>query len=314
MDKRVIRKVMPWLLLAVTGLTVLVRAWLLPLMRDSDTGLFASGSGIVIALSVAAVLFAVLTYFSREALLRVSVRGSGWLAVAALVAGGMLLVDGLMDMWIYAGSNIIPQPEPATLTFGTRATAVLQILSCAVSGGAMVHLGLKLVSQGQFRPGLAGWSMLAPVVWTWLRLARYEMSYVSAVRLSQGFFDVMMFGAELLFLFYFCRYMAGVGKPAASMLRFFACLAALFALSAPLVRLVLYFLGDGEAYRASTLPCLSDAAVGLLALTTVFVSASDAPLQSEAEEESPSEGEVLSSEEEEPAMPDDASLELDSEA
>ena len=69
----------------------------------------------------------------------------------------------------------------------------------------------------------------------------------SMVRLSDGFFTLGTYIFELLFLFYFARYMAGVGKVGAGMLLLFSCGATLFAISTPVTKMLMYLLQDVEA-------------------------------------------------------------------
>ena len=75
-----------------------------------------------------------------------------------------------------------------------------------------------------------------------------------------------MFILEMLFLFKLARYVTGVGKVQAGMLLFYSMGTALFALSAPIVRVCMYLLQDSEAYLASRQAGAADFAVGLLAL------------------------------------------------
>ena len=101
----------------------------------------------------------------------------------------------------------------------------------------------------------------------WLVLANYEMSYASMVRFSDGFFTLMTYIMEMLFLFRFAGYVAGVGRNGVGSVLFFSAGATVFALSAPLVRLMLYLQQDLEAASAAGAIGLTDLAVGVLALT-----------------------------------------------
>ena len=87
------------------------------------------------------------------------------------------------------------------------------------------------------------------------------------VRLSDGFFTLAMYIMEMLFLFFFARYIAGVGKVGYGTLLFFSAGATLFVLSAALVRVLMYLLQDGEAFAAAGAAGIPDLMVGLLALT-----------------------------------------------
>ena len=269
-QKKTIRMSMAWLSAGATVVTVLLRAWLLPGLRDWDTGLFASGWLAIIWLLLVLVALAILGFLGRGERVEITSPMAFPLSVSALLSGGLLLVCHLWDGWLWLSASQMPIPQAADTSAVASVSAVLQLLFGALGAAALIRLGLVLLAEGRTRRGIAGWSMLLPVAWMWFRLARYEMSYVSAVRLSQSFFDVGMFVLELLFLFQLARFTAGVGKSNVGLLSFFSGSTAVFALSAPLVRLGMYLLGDGPDYQAIQLAGLPDIAVGVLALAVAF--------------------------------------------
>lgn len=270
MTNRSMLKGMAWLSVGLTVVTVLLRVWLLPTLRDSDTGLFASGEATIALLLLGLVALAVLGYLGRGPRAEICPPGGLWVAVSLLVSGGLLLVSSLWDGWVWLALGETPAPAATTDSVLGIVALVLQLVCGLLGALSLVRLGLVLLSEGRTRRGIAGWSMLLPVLWMWFRLARYEMSYVSAVRLSQSFYDVLMFVLELLFLFRLARYTAGAGKVGSGSLQFLSCATAVFALSGPLVRLGMYLLGDTEAFLASRLAGLPDVAVGLVALAVAF--------------------------------------------
>jgi len=97
-------------------------------------------------------------------------------------------------------------------------------------------------------------------------LVNYEMSYNSLARLEDGFFGFGMLVVELLFLFKFARYIAGVGIVRSGFMVFYAASTALFSLSAALVSVYFYLVNDGMSVTAHSLTCPADFAVGALAL------------------------------------------------
>ena len=131
---------------------------------------------------------------------------------------------------------------------------------------ALVRWGLQTVAEGGTRRGMSAFGALAPVMWVWFRLAWYEMSYASTVGWSEKFYDFLMVIFELLFLFKLARFVSGVGKTTTGGMLFWAMAAAMFALSGPLTRVLLYFTGGAEAYLASELAGVADFGIGVLAL------------------------------------------------
>ncbi len=253
------------------GLAVVMRVWLAPAQRDIDTGLFTSNTTVIWLLLAAVAGLAALAFLMRGCPRQeITQRSVLLLSVALLAVGAVMTLFGGVEMLARLGIvefyTVRKTADPVT----TLSTAMqwLQTVFCLLGGVALVRYGLVLASEGATRRGSALWSLLAPVLWLWFTLANYEMSYASMVRLSDGFFTLMMYIFEMVFLFAFARYMSGVGKMSVGMLLFCSGGATLFALSAPLVRIFMYLLQDVEAFAANGAPGPLDLAVGVLALVT----------------------------------------------
>lgn len=255
---------MMWLGVLATVATVLLRVWLTPAERDWDTGLFSANHLVIgVMLTALAVLF-VLSCLVRRDRQEIAGRASMPTAVVLLGAGAVLVVTGVVGL---IGLMQKGAPSTAQASVLVKVLGLLETLFAVLGGVALVRMGLTLVSEGATRRGMAQWDALAPVLWMWFRLAAYEASYASTVRVSNSFFYFVMFILEMLFLFKLARYVTGVGKVRAGMLLFYSMGTALFALSAPVVRVCMYLLQDSEAYLASRQAGAADFAVGLLALT-----------------------------------------------
>lgn len=252
------------------AVSVLLRVCLMPTLRDTETGLFSSGTVVVAVMLLSLVALAALSFTQPKQRVELLRPVAPRVGVVALLSGVVLALYGVWDIWRWLATDRMPAPQTVVTGHIGMAALVLQLVFAVLGGAALVRWGLLLVAEGATRRGMAGWSMLAPVLWMWFRLARYEMSYVSTVRLSESFFDFGMFILELLFLFKLARFTAGVGKTWVGSLQFFAAATALFALSAPLTRLIMYLLGDSEAFLASELAGAGDMAVGLLAAAVSF--------------------------------------------
>lgn len=247
-------------------LAVVLRVWISPAQRDVDTGLFASNTPVVLLmLLVLGGLCAILFVCRGGDRQEIKGKSSLVLSVVLLAVGAAMVFTGGADLIrSFRGLKAAFSPDVS------RLTVMLQWgeqIFCLLGGAALVHLGLKLASEGSTRRGMVQWSLLAPVLWVWLMLANYEMSYNSMVRFSDGFFTLMTYIMEMLFLLYFARYIAGVGKVGSGTLLLFANGAALFAISTPAVQLIMYLLRDSEEYAAAGQTGVLDMAIGLLALT-----------------------------------------------
>ena len=251
--------------------TVLMRVWLSPSQLDMDTGLFASNLP-VIGLMLLVLLVLGCGVFVTRGGFRQEITGKPLLvlSIVLLAVGGVIAVFGVAEILARLGILTLSTVTVASAGVAGNASVLLQWLQsvfCLLGGVALVSLGLSLASEGVTRRGVSQWGMLAPVLWIWFLLANYEMSYASMVRLTDGFFTLATYIMEMLFLFFFARYIAGVGHVGFATLLFFSAGATLFALSAPLVRLVLYLLQDVEALGAAGAAGPLDLAIGLLALT-----------------------------------------------
>lgn len=291
--RRSLLKIMAWIGLAAAVLTVILRVWLMPAWLDTDTGVFTAGGAVIGILVTVLAVLGVMGFTQRQYRWEIGTPGAMPLAMTMLGVGVMLILSGVWDVWLWLGDRITPPPQMTVYSGLGLSMLWLQLIFGVLAGVALLRLGLVLASEGITRRGMAGWSMLAPVLWMWFRMARYEMSYASTVRLSQSFFDFAMFIVEMFFLMKLARYVAGIGKVGAGTLQFFAAAAAILSLSAPLTRWGMYMLADSEAYQASAMAGVPDLAIGLLGLAVAFALAvggrdvpTPPPVQSEQEEES----------------------------
>lgn len=265
--------VWPWspLVIAAIGtggaaVLLVLRVALMPLLRDVDTGRFATNLPAIIF--AAAVLVALAVLALRAPRGRVDVPASCALptAFAAILAGGMLGAVALYDTFRYLFGKILP--PPGQMQMNTLAQLMLfGLLAFGILGAvALVRWGLQVASESGTRRGMSAFGALAPVMWLWFRLAWYEMSYASTIGWSEKFYDFLMVIFELLFLFKLARFVSGIGKASTGEMLFYAMATALFALSGTLTRVCLYFTGGAEAYLASELAGLADFGIGVLAL------------------------------------------------
>ena len=274
-------------------LVVALRVWIIPAQRDMDTGLFTSNLLVIgLTLALLAALGAVV-YLMRDTSRREIVGNPALvLSTVLLIVGGVMFLHGVVEMLARFGVVTFYSVTTMWVEEGISLPQVIlpwvQTVLSIFSGVAFVLFGLNLASEGGTRRGISKLGLLVPVLWMWFVLANYMITYVSMVRITEGFFTVATYIMELLFLFRFAGYMAGVGKHTVGSTLFVSCGTALFALSAPLVRLLLHLLQDTEAASAAGATGPLDLAIGVLALTvsiTLCQSLSALPA-SEVEEDS----------------------------
>lgn len=279
-------RIMAWLGVAATVLTVLLRVWLAPAVRDWETGLFTTGNAVIAMMVLVVAALFVLSKFVYMERQEIGGRPAIPMTVAFLAVGVAVMVLGVAELIPVIRTGLIPNAQ-------TRAASILgllEIVFALLGGGALVRIGLVLAAEGATRRGMAQWSALAPALWMWFRLAAYEAAYTSTVRMSDSFFYFVMFIVELVFLFKLARYTAGVGKTSMGVMLFWSMTTVMFSLSAPIVRLFMYLLQDSEAYLAGQQAGVADAVIGLLALATA-VSLIRSAAQPDYEEASPADEE-----------------------
>ncbi len=255
---------------AATVALTAIRTFLVPQSRDIDTGVFGDPLWAIIAsvVFIAALIF-----------LCASIRGEKTaflhgrtlipLSVAGMVAGIVMALSSAWDAYGWYFLQREPDPQVAMPSILSNIVLILMLVFGVLGGVVLVVWGFGITARDS-TAAKHGTFLLLPVLWLWFRLARYEMSYASALGLSDCFFEFLMYIAELLFLFKLARFVSNVGTPRTGLLAFYSGVTALLALSAPLVRLCMYLTGDSEAYQALYLVGIPDAAIGLLALMTLW--------------------------------------------
>ena len=291
----VFKNIMTDVMLLLTGVGALaviaMRVWLTPSVRDWETGVFSASYwviGLMLACLVALLVMGRLCGTDRR---EITGRSSMALGVVLLLSGITLAVCealNLLDVFPELADVISKMAIPGEKSPFVPLMQTIQCVVGVVSGGILLLISMRLFSEGATRRGIAQWSALLPVVWMWLRLINYEMSYASMVRLEDSFFGFVMMLLEMWFLFKLARYVSGVGNVSMGSLLACSLSTALFALTAPVVRLCMYLLQDAAAYEAS-LATVVDFAIGVLAagvaLTLVF---STEEVQTSSAEESDS--------------------------
>lgn len=191
-------------------------------------------------------------------------------AVLSMLCGSVMLVTTIYDGWMWLTKGETPPPNDRILGNVDAFMLICAIVFGILGGIFLVQLGLQWVSDNGSVAGRFRLMALAPVLWVWMRLARYEMSYASAVSIGQSFYDFMMLIAALLFFFAFARYVSGVGTRSPKQLLTFALCTGLLSLSGPLTRFGLYLTNELDGVLASQLAGPTDLCVGLFALYVAF--------------------------------------------
>ncbi len=250
--------------LMAVGVTVLR----VVLVTQAETAWFQYG--MIGLLVVTMLVMAVLVNKKREPLPAV---GGVFLipgAVLSMLCGSVMLVTTIYDGWMWLSKGKTPPPNDRILGNVDAFMLACAIVFGILGGVFLIQLGLQWVSDNGSVAGRFRLMALAPVLWVWMRLARYEMSYASAVSIGQSFYDFMMLIVMLLFFFAFARYVSGVGARSPKQLLTFALCTGLLSISGPLTRFGLYLTNELDGVLASQLAGPTDLCIGIFALYLAF--------------------------------------------
>lgn len=276
--------------IAATILATVMRVLLTPGMQDADTGAFHL-SYVVIGILLAGILAAFVLVFTGDGPIphihELSKQSCAPLAVAALIFGSCLIGASLLYTWMWMVFGDTPAPNSQVISQLDGISLALTLLFGVLAGLFMVWLGITLLSGKQpVRTSSLALAALAPVVWTWVRLVRYEVSYASAIQVYQSFYDFVMLIFTMLFLFAFARYLTGTGEKSPRML--FACglCTVLLSVSGPIAGILLYMNGETAAYNSSRLADATDFGAGIFALvlTATLAFVKTVPAKEDADE------------------------------
>jgi len=258
-----------WLTLGATVLVTALRAVFTPLLQSMDTGAFAFNyvvMGIILATFIAV---GVLLHLGKKELPALPSIKKPWLvpfAVLLMAVGLCLLAVSVVDLYNWSANGITPPPSTALGGTADRVTLFFSLALGILGGVYFMRLGFVFLAENEEVRGIFPLWALTPVFWVWMRLARYEVSYASAVEMHESFFDFAMLLCTMLFLFSFARHMSDVDSKQPWKTVLLCSMTVIMSLSGTLSRVVFFLLGQGDAYRTGQLAGITDFAVGVLAL------------------------------------------------
>lgn len=192
---------------------------------------------------------------------------------------GMLLTAVLMTFsavfaffrWAVHGE--MPFPQKITVTAVDKLLFYLLVLFLFLGGVFFFCLAFVWFTQRRSKRGILAVAALAPIVWIWLRLGRYETSYVSSLNLFRNLYDIFMLVAEMLFFLSFARYVSRVEEKPGRLLVGTALCTGMLAASGVLVRGALLITGNKDAAQISGLIASPDLGIAVLAFVFAYAQA-----------------------------------------
>ncbi len=185
----------------------------------------------------------------------------------SILCGAAMLFCTLFEGWSFVVSGQTPPPNNAIINGMDKLLLFLMWGFAALGGVFLICLGFSWLTRYISYHGRWRLWALTPMLWAWMRLARYMVSYSSTVNVEKNISEFLMLIFTLLFFFSFARYVGAVGdeKKTSPMLMFYACGAFLFSITAAVTRLAWYWDGKLEG-SLPQMASAADLAVALLAL------------------------------------------------
>ena len=193
------------------------------------------------------------------------------MAVATALTGALLTVSSafIAQRWFVRGE--MPFPQKLLPTVVDTVFLYGLIFSGFFGGVCFLFLAARWLQRREAFRGMFPLAVLLPLVWTWFRLLRFEISHVSTLGLFRNVFDLGMLAAEMLFFLSFARYVSGVAEERKP--RFFVgialCTGMLCTVSV-LTKFAMLCSQEAAAFSESALVTAPDLGVAVLAFATAF--------------------------------------------
>ncbi len=259
--------------LVATVLTTVMRILLTPEMQDTQTGTFHVSYIVIGVMLISMILIAFFSLIRNSDTLHIGeipLHNRAPVKVAGVLLGLSLMLSSLFDMFMWAVYGQTPPPNETVIGRLDSISLTFTLIFGILAGMYFLWLAVKLNENKMQSSPARSLAALSPVVWIWVRLVRYQVSYASAIQVERSFYDFVMLIFTMLFLFSFAQYIAKINRRPPRMLIFYSLCTALNSLSGPVVVVALFLMGESEAFNSSRLAGLSDFAVGMFALCTAI--------------------------------------------
>lgn len=272
---------------AMVAVVLALRVWITPHMLDRQDDLYRLSYVVIAVMTMTLLGVLIWTGFRRQEPLRIT---GLWLkpaAVLGMLAGAALMLTCLFDGWNWLFHHVAPAPAVETMGVAGGLVLGLSLLFGLTGGAFLFRIGLLWLQEDGSRPGVHRLWALCPVLWIWMRLARYEMSYISAIDVYRSFYDFIMLIFIMLFFLFFARFVAGVGNPRPRLLVGISLGTALCALTGPATHFIMFAMGNPDAAEACAIATPVDFCIGLFALAFAFAQAYGRPYDPQPAEPEP---------------------------
>ncbi len=220
-------------------------------------------------IAVALILLVVITLlcYSKSKSIDCTISATSTLGWLATFCGAMLVMSVVLDSFCWTFYNQIPPPNDHILNNVDYYSLIFSLVFGITSGIFLILQGFNWMANIRHNQAYLNWMALAPILWMWFRLARYEISYASTIDITHSFFDFAALVTSSIFFLELAKMIAKIGTAPRNGLIICALLTSACSLSgAPLT---FYKLAHGETIHV-LLISIVDASIGLFALVIAF--------------------------------------------
>lgn len=243
----------------------ILRTVAMPLIAQHKTASVANIA--LLSLTVASLFFCALAPRKANSPLRTfGGRSASWLSATSLFTGFALLLFAIQTLTEYVNT-----PQDGTALPVASVLSILLFVFSLLAAAFFLLYGIRrpFAALEPNDEKLYAALALAPVVWSWLRIGRYETSYLSSAGVFLSVYDLFLLLSEAIFFLCFTRYAAKPDEsyPRATVAS--ALLVGILTVCGCFARTVLLLLGDHDSAHLCDLIAAPDLGIGLFAFSFV---------------------------------------------
>lgn len=254
------RKIVALIVAAVSAIALsALRVVAMPLIVEGQGGVL--NTVLFVLTLVASVAFVLLGGKERSA--GVVKEGLSLRSIGAVFAGMAMLISSFFVFVNWKFADKWPYPVSPNQTNLDVAFLYGLMLFGVLGGLFLVAQGFRWYRGNRGSKGVLAFASLAPLVWVWMRICRYEVSYFSSLKVFRHWYDLLLLIFEMLFFLALSRFVTRTGGG-----RFLFGLSlstGVLAVMACVTRAAMVLLGEREAFDSCGLLTAADLGVAVLA-------------------------------------------------
>lgn len=188
----------------------------------------------------------------------------------ALLVGGDMVASSVWALFRFLATGEMPVPTKVFTTVVDDLLLYALVITGILGGAFFLFVGVLWLKNRRTVRHLFRVMALVPVFWIWVRVLRFEVSVVSSLNLHRSAYELLMLLFEMVFLFWFARFLSGVEeKPARGLVAVALCTGVLTAI-ASITRLGMTVFQSEAIAETCSLTTAADMGLCVLAFAFAF--------------------------------------------